>query len=125
MPTPRIITLTSHAPVRVYEKDWPIVAKAQGNSGEGLDCNRYHQALAQHELDRYTLILRKHDDGRAICYAVLQGATDFTGNLDCRGGELLDPGSDFVAAIRRVGESCNIPSRIIQECIASLPGEEI
>lgn len=107
------------------EDEWPEIAVATGDSYRGNDCNRYQQALGQRELDTYSLRVRRHADGRALVYGVLDGATAWTGTRDRRGGELLAAGADIAAAIRRVGEDCQLPERAIRECIADLPAEEI
>ena len=124
----RTITLTDRRPARIVEEDWPILAKAQDDSYHGNDYCRRQQALAQGELDRYSLIVREHEDGRVLVYAVIHGATAWTGTRDYRGGEMLDDEADVVAAIRRVGGTAvgrGMPERLIDECIGDLPAEEV
>lgn len=121
----RTITLTDRQPVKIYEDEWPCIAEAAGDSWSGRDPSRYQQASHRGELDEYTLRVRRHADGRAIVYGVIDAATVWTGTQDWRGGELLTADMDIAAAIRRVGEDGAIPDKVIRECIAGLPAEEI
>lgn len=124
-PKTRTITLTARRPVQIREDEWPEIASATGDSYASRDYSRYQQALSQGELDRYSLRVRQHTDGRAIVYGVLDAATAWTGSEDYRGGELLPAGADLAAALRRVGESCHLPDSIIREAVAALPAETI
>lgn len=124
----RTITLTGRNPVRIYDDEWPVVAEGKGDSYGGNDYSRYQQALARGECDEYAIRVREHADGRAIVYAVFDAAEAWTHNESRRGGELLPAEStlaDYAAAIRRVGEDCNIPDSVIRECTADLPAEEL
>ena len=127
--TTRTITLTDRRPVRINDEQWPIIAQATGDSYCGNDYGRRNQALSQGECDEYSLRVRQHDDGRTIVYGVLSAAIAAwgapAGGTDMRGGELLEAGDDIVRAIRRVGESCNLPAEVIRECISDLPAEEL
>lgn len=119
------ITLTGRAPVQIAKADWPIVAKAEGDSYSSTDQSRHQQALMQGELDEYRLTVRQHADGRAIVYGVLDAARAWTGSEWWRGGELLAPGADIAAAIERVGQDGSLPAYVIRECIADLPAEQL
>jgi hypothetical protein len=121
----RTITLTGRRPVTISDADWPGIAGASGDSGSTADYMRYEQRLRSGELDKYWIRVRQHADGRVLVYAAFDAAHAWTGNSDCRGGELLSAGADIAAAIGRVGEECGIPDRVIRECIASLPAEEL
>jgi hypothetical protein len=127
-PTPktRTITLTDRRPVTIREDEWPVIARATGDSwGPNGDHARHDQARRQGELDQYALRVRQHADGRAIVYGVLDAASAWTGSEDYRAGEVLSAGADVAAAIRRVGETCHLPDALIRECIADLPAEEL
>jgi hypothetical protein len=124
-PKYRSITLTERRPVRIRENNWPIVAKGRGDSFGSRDYSRHQQALSQGELDRYYLTVRQHADGRAIVYGSLDAASAWTGSEDRAGGETLDASADLAAAVRRVGEYCQLPDAIIRECIADLPAETL
>jgi len=121
----RTITLTGRAPVSIFEAEWPVTAKGNGDSYGSGDYSRYQQAQQQGEIDVYCLRVRRHTDGRTLVYGVLDAAPVWTGSEDHRGGVLLAGGEDVAAAIRSVGEECEIPDSVIRECIADLPAEEI
>jgi len=123
-PKLRTITLTGRPPVTIREDDWPVIAVARDDSWQrGGDSARYDQAKAQGELDTWSIRVRQHADGRAIVYAILDGATAWTRTEDRRGGEILGAGSDLAAAISRVGRDVGIPDATIRDCIADLPAE--
>jgi hypothetical protein len=121
----RTITLTDRRPITINEEDWPVVAKATGDSYSSNDYSRYQQSLSRGELDKYSIRVRQHEDGRAIVYAVFDAASAWTGSEDRKGGELLASGADLVEAIRRVGADSNIPDSVVRECVADLPAEEV
>jgi hypothetical protein len=116
----RIITMTDRAPVRIVERNWPVIAKASGDL-----------------LDLCILRVRRHMDGRTIVYGVREVVPDgirrdVEQNKRCiRRGEVLGQtgeapsGTQLVAAIRRVGEDCGLPASVIRKCIADLPATEI
>jgi hypothetical protein len=148
-PPTRTITLTDRPPVRIREDEWPMIAQGSGDSYAGNDYGKHQQALARGEVDEYTLRARQHADGRVIVYAVLVGASAWTGSEDRREGELLGvprpgandaagwdayrqaggerhvSGATVAATIREVGERCGLPDSVIRECIADLPAEEV
>jgi hypothetical protein len=115
----RTITLTGRAPVQIREVEWPEIASATDTPG----AMRNGTPVPNYETDTYTLRVRQHADGRAIVYGVVDAATAWTGTEDWRGGELVAAGDDVAAAIERVGG--HMPERVIRECIADLPAEEI
>jgi hypothetical protein len=123
----KTITLTDHVPVRIRVADWPVRAKAAGDSYRGNDYARHQQALGQGEVDEYHLIVRQHADGRTLVYGILDAATAWTQTEDHRGGRLLASvtDADLPQHIRSVGEECELPDRIIRDCIADLPAEEV
>lgn len=109
----RTITLTGRAPVRINDADWPVIASARSWDNE-------HEFQANRT---WRINVRQHEDGRALVYAV--HTTQFQGEADRRGGQLLESGADIAAAIERVGSDCDIPESVIRECIADLPPVEI
>lgn len=119
------ITLTGRRPVIVTKSEWPVIANADDDSWTGGDYALHQQAQSRGELDEYRIRVRQHEDGRAIVYAILDGASAWTGSKDRREGELLEKGSDLAAAIRRVGSECELPDSVIRACIADLPAEEL
>jgi hypothetical protein len=129
MSTQRTITLTARPPVRIEEGEWPVIARGSGDSYAGGDFGKHRQALAQGEVDTYSLRVRMHADGRHLVYGVLVSANAAwrapAGGECRRGGELLDKEEDVVSAILRVGEDLHIPDGVVRECIADLPAEEL
>lgn len=125
----RKVTLTGRAPVSIVEEEWPVLARATGDSYRGNDYGRYQQALSQGECDRYSLVVRQHADGRTLIYGVLDAAIAAWHAPACgedrRGGYLIKPEMDLPEKIRQVGEECELPDSIIRECIADLPAEEL
>ena len=106
------ITLTNHAPVSIKEDDWPIIAVATGNEHKDV----YGDVYGGEKSHKYNITVRQHSgDGRVIIYAVGQP----------NGGHLYDnipiSENNLPAYIRNVGEGCEVPDHIIQECIATLP----
>ena len=122
----RIVTLTGRAPVEIVEADWPIVARACSDTGNDyLSQSDHSQADRASLLTRYYLMARRHADGRALVYAVVEGPG---GTL--RHGDLLaaihSPGAPALAiALRVVGERARVPESTIQTAIASLPPEPL
>ena len=117
----RTITLTDRPPVKIKEDDWPIIAVGSERPGSFVNGT----PVPDYETDHYQLRVRRHEDGRAIVYGVIDAATAWTGTEDWRGGELLAAGADIAASIRRVGESGAIIDSVIRECIGNLPAEEL
>ena len=113
----RTITLTDRAPVRIVDSEWPRIARGSGHDGE-VECQANHQ---------WFINVRQHADGRTIVYGgVIEGLGGMrAGESEHRGGEMLTPGSDLAAAIRRVGDDCGVRDETVRECIASLPAEDL
>lgn len=125
----RTITLTGRSPVKIYEDEWPVIARATGDSYGGMDPQRHDQAESRGEIDTHLLVVRRHADGRAIVYGVIDAADAAwgqpAGGTDWRGGVLLSAGAELAEAIRRVGDDGDLPDSVIRECIADLPAEQI
>ena len=127
----RTVSLTGRRPVKIVEAAWPVLAHAYGDSYQGNDYARHQQAQARGEVDKYSLLVRQHTDGRALVYAVCDAAISAwgqpAGGEDYRAGELLqaDALPEIPEAIRRVGDAAGLPDALIRECIADLPAEEI
>jgi hypothetical protein len=118
----RIVTLTNRAPVKIFVDEWNKIAKARGDSFRGPDYGPYMQSLHRGELNVYTLEVLQHRDGRTLVSATLVPAVD--GDTERR-GELLQQGAEIPAAIRRVGDDCDLPDRIIRACVDALPPEDL
>lgn len=108
----RTVTLTGRAPVIIVEADWGVIARAGWHDGE----------IRSQANQSCFLVVRQHDDGRALVYGGYD--SQWRGDPDLRGGELLAPGADIPAAISRVGYTVGA-QRCIADCIADLPAEEI
>jgi hypothetical protein len=120
-----VITLTDHAPVRISKDKWPILSSVN----ETLYSDNPDPSSSEKvNSGSVRLIVRQHQDGRAIVYGVHEnddpcGNADFSYNR--RGGELSPSGSDLPAAIKRVGTSLCISEELIQACIAGLPAVDL
>lgn len=112
----RTITLTDSAPVTIDDAAWPLIASATGRSRVN-----HGTPIPDYEVDKYSLRVRQHEDGRAIVYGVLDAATAWTGSEDHRGGYVYDRHVNLASAIRRVGRELGLPEAVIRDCIADLP----
>ena len=120
-----VITLTDHAPVRISKDKWPILSSVNETL---YSDNPDPSANEKIKSGSVRLIVRQHQDGRAIVYGVHEnddplGNADFSYNR--RGGELLPARSDLPAVIKRVGTSLGIGEELIQACIAGLPAVDL
>jgi hypothetical protein len=107
------ISLTDRPPVRIDKAKWGIIASAK-------DYDNEHEFQANR---KWTLIVREHDDGRAIVYGIYD--THYATENNRRGGVLVEKGGDVAAAIKAVGAKLDFSEDLIQTCIADLPAEEI
>ncbi len=122
----RTITLTRRRPVTIDTADWPEIACAGWDSWTGsADKVLYDQASGRGEIDRCTIRVRKHADGRRIIYGTYTEGVCTRHDGLARAGELLAGADGTEAAIARVGSALGAPARLIAECIASLAAEEI
>ena len=136
-PKTRTITMTDRPPVTVAEDAWPIIAAGSADhddsDGRGNPPNR-----------RWTRMIRvrQHADGRAIVYGVYGYATNHQGEPDAAARRGYVVGADLIIEhIREVGDElaeaesdADIDDMrkdvhqwrvAVQECIASLPAEEL
>ena len=118
----RTITLTDRPPVKIVDSDWPEIACGDYRPGAFVNGTPKNDT----ETDRYTIRVRQRGD-KTLVYGVVDAATPWAGTESWRGGELIDTSAsgDIVAAIKRVGASGQMPDRVIRECIADLPVEDI
>lgn len=127
IPKTRTITLTDHAPVRIREYLWPVLAAARGDSYAGHDMDEHRLMSSRGELDEYFLTVRRHAvSGEWYgVYARLNagiGTTTRDRAEDVLLHSSVEQSSESLpATIRQVGEHCGIPDRIIADCIAALP----
>jgi hypothetical protein len=106
------ITLTDRPPVLIVVDDWPVIAKASNFSGQ-------YESQADR---KWRIKVRQHRDGRAIVYGAAE--SQWAGETERRAGELLEPGADIPAAIKRVAADSEC-EHLAQACIANLPDEEL
>ena len=103
------VTLTNHPPIRIQKDEWPILAEAywydESTEKESKECKR--------------LIVRQHNDGRAIVYGIY--TTTLQGERNRRRGVLVFPGSELVWPIYQVSAAMKFGSDFAEDCIANLP----
>lgn len=131
----RTITLTNRPPVKINEDDWPIIARSDDSWHDGqvrCQANREHSR---------TLVVRRHNDGRAIVYGVDTYDTRWQDEVSyaVRRGVLLASGDDIIGAITEVAADLEEAffaaghatgrlypwPELTQQCISDLPAEEI
>ena len=132
------IHLTGRRPVRVDPREWPVIAEATGDSYEGRDQARHVQMEQQGQLDSYAITVRQHEDSRTIVYGTVTYGEFGNGNDDglptyC--GEIFgerlgaedehDVSAEVVDKINNIASRMAIPYKLAEECIASLPPEEL
>jgi hypothetical protein len=135
------ITLTGRPPVKIVKGEWPIVASA---TDDWYD-NQYE--FQANRKTFWKLIVRQNSDGRTIVYGIYSHSSQFQNEsgASVRGGKLItvdgvdsekigDTGP-IVSAINEIGqwmqenvendEDAKVFARLINECIADLPAEEL
>jgi len=131
------ITLTGRPPVRIKTSEWTSVAEAR---------EKMFQGQYEHDAGRIAnwklIVLRKvhATEDKVIVYGVYTYSTRWQGERDfeVRGGELMQTAetAGIVQAIQRVGRDLeervgerayapDIFLRLVHECIADLPAEEV
>ncbi len=125
----RIVTLTDQPPVKIREADWPTIAAA-----DWIDHDNRYEFQANRKWKLWIKV-RRHADGRTLVYGGYLYDTCFQGERDIveKRGTLLDAGGDVIGAIREVGadlgQVCETAAEhersVVQQCIASLPAEDI
>ncbi len=126
----RTVTLTDRPPVRVSEATWPVIASARRGDGavECQDNHRWHLTVRAHAAKPVVDgEYEPHADGRLIVYGSETGGPGgvHAKYEDARAGEIVEPGADVAAVIRRVGERARCSEAMIDECIADLPAESL
>lgn len=130
----RTITLTDRPPVRIADADWPRLASASFHDYDGefdFQANRN---------ERGHVVVRQHQDGRTLVYAIWTYDTAFQNERDDsrRAGVLLDAtptSAQIVDAIhqvhREIGDdeppklTGDLWHPLAAECIADLPAETL
>lgn len=125
----RTITMTNRRPIRIDEKDWPVIAE-----GNYFDHDNEFVFQANRKWSG-SIKVRAHADGRIIVYGVATYSSQWQGEKDyvLKGGMLLDTDDEtrVPTEINRVaGELIERGAdermrQVAHDCIASLPAEEI
>ncbi len=110
----RTITLSTAAPVRIRDAEWPFLSQAMTTEREGTD-----------QEETTWLKVRRHADGRSLVYGGVDARWTRSKFPDRRAGELVEPGGDVVAAIWRLARELDAPPLLTREAIAKLPAVEI
>lgn len=130
----RTITLTGRPPVKISEDNWPVIASVV----DGWHDNQYE--FQANRKSKWFVGVRRHEDGRAIVYATYgyEIAWQNESSLYVKRGVLLEKGAtthQITSAIEEVcsdmrdaehhGDDAERWSRLVHECIADLPAEEL
>lgn len=107
------ITLTGRAPVTITKDSWPVIASAR-------DWDNTYECQAN---KTWRISVRQHADGRAIVYGV--HTNNWQGASGRRGGELLSAGDDIASAIYRVADALGFDCRLADDCVSTMPAEEL
>lgn len=130
----RTITLTGRPPVKINEDNWPFIASVVDSEHDSqYECQANRKS-------KWFVGVRQHEDGRAIVYATYGYETQLQHESDLyvKRGVLLEEGAttqQIVSAIEEVcadmgsaehhGDDAERWSRLVHECIADLPAEEL
>jgi hypothetical protein len=108
-PRERTITLTDQPPVRICEREWPVIGRA--TEPDGVD-------IVHH------LTVRRHYDQRTLVYAVRHSRCPYTRELHA--GELLSSYDAAAVAqvVARVADAVRCPA-LASLALASLPATAI
>lgn len=132
--TTRTITLTGRPPVKIDEDQWPVIAQAADKEWD----NQYE--FQANCTSKWSAHVRRHDDGRAIVYAVYNYTSNFMNARDyeAKRGELLPEDcslTDICDAINRVcdeiaeaehnGDDATRWPTLAADCIADMPAETL
>lgn len=127
-PKLRTITLTGRPPVKIDERDWPVIARASWSEHD----NEFE--FQANRKSRRVLVVRRHEDGRTIVYGrdTYDSAFSDDRDHDYRRGALIVAAADLCAAIALVAEELGDAAgarrewaELAQECIADLPAERL
>lgn len=130
----KTITLTKRPPVSIDEANWPVIASYSDKAFEG------QYEFQSFRTSKWTAVIRQHEDGRALCYAIYSYDSAHQGErcYSVRHGKLLPPEStvqEIVEAMTDVchdmryaehhGEDANRWDEMLRDVIADLPAEEL
>jgi hypothetical protein len=88
----------------VNDADWPIVASPS------------LQTPTEHGTATQSLVVRKHQDGRRLIYALVE----LEGEVLAAAGMLVEPGADLKVPLWRVAAENGLAEWHIKQCEASL-----
>jgi len=129
----RTITMTDRPPVKIRESEWPVIGRGEYDRADSPIRSQANRTW------KCTIVVRQHDDGRAVVYGVYDYGTAWQGerNFGAKAGLLLGAGDDIVGAIHNIGATLTAAadeagrefgphiSEAVRDCIADLPAEEI
>ncbi len=128
----RTITLSGRAPVRIDEARWPIIAQAEERVHDGTE---YESQAGR--VTSVQFYVRRHEDGRAIVYAVFDHMTRWADERSYthRAGYLAQPVDgpiDLATMIKYTASDlverhcmATLVQDAMNKCIAALPPEEL
>ena len=129
-PSERItITMTGRAPVTVSRQDWPVIARGDASTWDGL-----HECQADRTWSA-TIRVRRHADGRHLVYGCAEHASQSrreSGYRYCAGRLLGAADTDVAAEIARLADAliarggrANLIVDARDEVIADLPAQAL
>lgn len=110
------------SPVLVLDTEaWPVVASASGDdyTGPKASSARKYDAWLAGQFRSWAIAVRQHECGQAVVYGERRDV-----GANRRDREIVPPGGDVAAAVRRIGASLGAPEDVVVECTAALPPAE-
>lgn len=110
------ISLTDRRPVTVDVDAWAII-------GQSSDHDNQYECQANRKWKMTVRQCQTEGDDRCVVYGTY--TSQYQGEADRRGGEIVEDLDSVPEAVKRVAEYLGFDARLADECIADLPADEI